>query len=154
MRDVDRQISRALHGSGQLSRLAALCFTADLHQYSLAFMQMAAARMDLALRQESRPVAADIDKRGAKRWKEPRYPAEVAAAELIPIAALDPQFDRRAIFDECRAPLAGAGGYQKLAAHRGRYPRPASSCAVSNKGNPTTLEYEPEMNRINAAARP
>ena len=119
MRRVDRQVSGHYRGSGQLSCLAALCFAADLHQQPFAFIEATATRMYLALRQESRPVAADIDKRGAKRGKQPRYPAEVDAAKLDAVPALDPQFDRRVIFEECRAPLAGGGSNQQLAAHRG-----------------------------------
>jgi hypothetical protein len=41
------------------------------------------------------------------------------------------QLDSDAVLDTSRAPLAGPGADQELAAQGARYPRPASSCAVS-----------------------
>ena len=124
----------------QPRRLAALGFAADLHHHALAFIEPPAARSGLALRQKRRPIAADIDEDGAERRQQSPHSAEIDAAGLGAVAALDIELDRDAILEQRRAPLAGPGSDHQLAGQFGRYPWPASNCAVSNSGSPTTFE--------------
>jgi hypothetical protein len=55
------------------------------------------------------------------------------------VAALDIELHRGAALDQAGTPLTGPGRYQQDPGHT-RYPRPASNCAVSYKGSPTTFE--------------
>jgi hypothetical protein len=105
---------------GKPRRLAALRFTANLDDDTLALGEPAAAGKDLALRQKRRPLAADLNECGAKRRQQARDTAEMDAGKLVAVATLDPKLDRAAVFEQCRPPLAGTGGDYELAAHRGR----------------------------------
>ena len=71
--------------------------------------------------------------------------AEMDAAGRPRVAALDMQLDRHAVFEPGGAPFAGPDADHEVTDHevgaqRNRYPRPASSCAVSDSGSPTTFE--------------
>src|SRR5271166_3091965 len=77
-------------------RLASLRLTANLDDHALAFVEPPAAWQDFAQWQEGRPIAADVDKRCAERQHQPAHPAEMDAAGLAPIAALDEEFDGNA----------------------------------------------------------
>ena len=103
-----------------MNGLAALRFAADLHDDALAFVEPTEARKNLALRQKRRALAANLDKGGAERRQQAHDAAKMNAASLGAVAAFDAQLDRRAVFDECRAPFAGPGGNQQFAAHRRR----------------------------------
>ncbi len=104
----------------RLRRLAALRFAADLHDDPLALVEPPAARDDFALRQKGRPVAADIDQRRTQRRQQAPHAAEMDAAGLETLPALDPDLDGDAVFNERRPPFAGDGGDYQLAGHRGR----------------------------------
>jgi hypothetical protein len=78
-------------------RLATLSFAANLHQYPLALVEPLAARHDLALRQESRPLLTDIDERRAKTGHQPAHPAEMDASGLAAVAALDKELGGDAV---------------------------------------------------------
>ena len=91
-----------------------------MHDYALALVQPLAAGENLALGQEGGPVAADIDERRAERRQEPHDSAEMSAAGFTAVAALDEELDGHALFEQRRAPLAGAGRYQQFASQLGR----------------------------------
>jgi hypothetical protein len=91
-----------------------------LHDDSLAFVRPVAAWENFAERQEGGPIAADVDERRAKRRQEPRDSAEMNAAGLTAVAALDEELDGYALFEQRCAPLAGACRYQQLASQLGR----------------------------------
>jgi hypothetical protein len=101
-------------------RFACLSLAADSHDDALAFVQLPAAREDLALRQEGGPAAADIDKRRVERRQKPHDAAEMDAAGFATVAALDVELDRHALFEQRRAPLAGASRDQQFAIQLGR----------------------------------
>ena len=99
---------------------AGLGLAAYLHDDALAFVQPPAARENLAVRQEGGPAAADVDERRAERRQEPRDSTEMNAPGLTAVAAFDEELDGNARFEERRAPLARARGYQELAIQLGR----------------------------------
>jgi hypothetical protein len=101
-------------------RLTALGFAANLHQHPLALVEPLAARHDLTLRQESRPLRPDIDEHSAETRHQPRHPAEMNASGLAAVAALDQEFGWNAVLEQRCAPLAEAGGNQQFAAQWGR----------------------------------
>ena len=80
-------------------------------------------------------------------------PPEMDAAGRRRVAPLDIKLHRGAVSDAGGTQLAGPGGDQQGSGHI-RYPRPASNCAVSYKGSPTTFEQEPAIQEIKPAARP
>jgi hypothetical protein len=100
-------------------RFACLSFATDSHDDPLAFVQPPAAR-DLTLRQEGGPAAADIDKRRVERRQKPHDAAEMDAAGFAAVAALDVKLGRHALFEQRRAPLAGANRNQQFAIQLGR----------------------------------
>ena len=85
----------------------------------LVYAALPAARHGLRARQESRPIAPDIDERRPERRHHPANPAEVDAAGLAAVAALDKQLDGKAVFEQRRTPLARAGGDQQFAVQLG-----------------------------------
>jgi len=99
---------------------AGLGLSAHLHDDALAFVQPPAARENLAVRQEGGPAAADVGERRPERRQEPRDSAEMNAPGLTAVAAFDEELDGNARFEERRAPLARARGYQELAIQLGR----------------------------------
>src|SRR5438067_9472187 len=90
-------------------------------------------------RQKAGALGADVDEDGIEPRCPAHDPAQMTAAGRRGIAALDIKLHRRAVFDPGGTPLAGPGGDQQGSGHT-RYPRPASNCAVSCKGSPTTFE--------------
>ena len=101
-------------------RLAPLRLAANLDDHALAFIEPPAAWQNFAQWQKGRSIAADIDKRSAERRHQPADPAEMDAACLAPIAALDEELERNAVLKQRGTPFAGAGGDQQLAGQRGR----------------------------------
>ncbi len=93
----------------------------------------------VAHRQKARALGADIDEDGIEPRGPPHDPAEMDAARRRRVASLDIQLHRGIAFDPRGTPFAGPGGYQQDSGQT-RYPRPASSCAVSYNGSPTTFE--------------
>jgi hypothetical protein len=107
-------------GHGHPRCFAGLGLAADLHDDALAFVRPPTARENLAVRQEGGPVAADIYERRAECGQEPRDSAEMNAAGFAAVAALDEELDGYALFEQRRAPLAGARRYQQLTSQFGR----------------------------------
>ena len=99
---------------------AGLGLAANLHDDALAFVKPPAARENLVLRQEGGPAAADVDERRPERRQEPRDSTEMNAPGLTAVAAFDEELDGNARFEQRRAPLARARGYQELAIQLGR----------------------------------
>ncbi len=97
-------------GHGQPRGLAALRLAADLHDDAPAFVEPPAARRDFALRQKGRAILADVDERRAERRQQAAHPAEMDAAGLGAVAALDIERGRGPVLEERRAPLARPGG--------------------------------------------
>jgi len=81
----------------------------DLHHHLFALVEPAAARDELAARQEGRPLVPDIDQCRAERRHQPPHPAEVDTPGLDAVAALDKEFDRNPILEQRSTPLAGSG---------------------------------------------
>ena len=90
-------------------------------------------------RQKTRPPGADIHENCIEPRGSAHYSTKMDAAGRRRVAALDIELRRGIAFDPSGAPLAGSGGDQQETGQMG-YPRPASSCAVSYSGRPTTFE--------------
>jgi hypothetical protein len=87
---------------------------------ALAFVKPPAARQNIPCWQEGRPVAADINEQRVERRQQPADASEMDAADFAPVTALDVQFDRDAVLEQRRAPLARAGGDQQFVGQRRR----------------------------------
>ncbi len=148
---VNRAIARGDTGRQQRA-FATLRLAADLDDDARTLGQI--RRRTGAQRQKPGPLGADIYQRRIEPGDQTHHSAEMDAAGRRRITALDMELDGDAAFEPGGAPLAGPGADQELVAQRGRYKRPARSCAVSNNGRPTTFEYDPASHGIKAAAQP
>ena len=100
--------------------LARLGLAANLYDYTLALVQPLAPRHDLRPRQEGGPLVSDIDKGCAEPRLYPANPAEINAASLSAVAALDVYLHGDIVLEQRRTPLAGTGGDQQFANQLGR----------------------------------
>ena len=81
--------------------------------------------------------------------------AWVGATEAVGGTGAPDRVVRQMFIDHDRhARLTGAGGDADFGCHGTDQPTPRSSCAVSNNGRPTTLEWLPERKRMKLAPRP
>ena len=108
------------YGRSHSSGFATLGLAADLHEHPLAFVQPLAGWENLGVRQEGGPVAADIDERRTERRQQPHDAAEMNAAGLTAVAALDEELDGNDLFEQRRLPLARVRRDQQFAVQLGR----------------------------------
>ncbi len=137
--DAERQDHALMHGGGDRpARLAGLAF-----------------------RQEAGGTAGERDEGPGHGGGHGRDAAAMQVAHPIRAAwPLDPGLGQHAALQQRGAQFtrrcADEDGRATPRARRyGRsHPMPRSSCAVSNSGRPTTLEWLPDRKRMNASARP
>src|SRR5947207_1091918 len=127
-----------VNSGGEARALALLRLPPHLHHHPRAFVETQLFP-GVPNRQKAGALGADVDEDGVEPGRSPHDPTEMDAAGRRRVAPLDIKLDRRAVFDPGGTPLAGPGGDQQGSGHT-RYPRPASNCAVSYKGSPTTFE--------------
>ena len=107
-----------------------------------------------AERQEGGTVEPDVDESAAGGPVRPLHAAEKHRAERVrPVTRFRPKVDDPAVVGDPAQQDAGVDVDQQIAGHTGK-PRPRRAIAVSCSGRPTTLLYDPDIQRTKTAARP
>jgi len=127
-----------VNAGGEARALALLGLPPHLHHHPRAFVETQLFP-GVPNRQKAGALGADVDEDGVEPRRPAHDPAEMDTAGRWRVAALDIQLQSGTVLDPGGTPLTGLGGYQQDPGHT-RYPRPASSCAVSYNGSPTTFE--------------
>ena len=128
-----------------------------MHQLGDARAPAGLVRFDRVARpQEAIGGLADIDEGGVHRRIQAAHPAQIDAAEDGRIAVAEMvDLPHLLAVQQGGAHLAGkALDQQGCAAHRVKYPKPASRAETAATSRPTTLVYEPLIAGTKAAAWP